>query len=292
MFLKCLSVFLLIGIALPGAGKALAAEAVPEPIRLASWTWEHPEMWLSAAWVDLHDPRVRLRSLPAGEKDPDGPGPWQTTLATVRNAAERNQLDLAVNAHFFAHRSTLQLAGRTVKYPPGSWARVLGWAMTDGNFWSGEPGGAGIAVLKSGKVIIDNFAGLPRDTFQAAGGSHVLVRAGKNVARDDKPAPRTAVGLSADGRWLVLLVVDGRQPGYSVGMSPRQLADEMIRLGCAQALNFDGGGSTTMVARHKKTGKYQLLNRPSDGSDFILPLSIERPVASIFGVSLEEAPRP
>ena len=78
--------------------------------------------------------------------------------------------------------------------------------------------------------------------------------------------PRTAVGYSRDGRSLFLVTVDGHQPGYSVGMSLDELAQFMAetlssfsRTGANafQALNLDGGTSTTMVV------KDQVVNRPS-----------------------------
>lgn len=69
--------------------------------------------------------------------------------------------------------------------------------------------------------------------------------------------PRTAVGWREDGT-LLLVTVDGRQPGYSDGMSLAELADLFRRLGAVEALNLDGGGSTTMVVRGR------VVNRPSD----------------------------
>jgi hypothetical protein len=69
--------------------------------------------------------------------------------------------------------------------------------------------------------------------------------------------PRTAVGQSADGR-LILVTVDGRQPGYSVGMTNFELALALARLGAVTASALDGGGSTTMAFDGR------LLNRPSD----------------------------
>ena len=79
--------------------------------------------------------------------------------------------------------------------------------------------------------------------------------------------PRTAVGHSQDGRTLFLVTVDGRQPGYSVGMSLAELAGFMANdigrfsasnANAHQGLNLDGGGSTTMVVGN------QVVNRPSD----------------------------
>ena len=69
--------------------------------------------------------------------------------------------------------------------------------------------------------------------------------------------PRTAVGFA--GSRCVLAVVDGRKPGVSVGMSHRELAELMKRLGCTDALNLDGGGSSTFWYDG------QTVNAPSDG---------------------------
>lgn len=69
--------------------------------------------------------------------------------------------------------------------------------------------------------------------------------------------PRTVIGQDEAGRiWLV--AVDGRQPDYSIGMTFADLQRLCDRLGLVDALNLDGGGSTTMVVHG------QMVNRPSD----------------------------
>ena len=77
--------------------------------------------------------------------------------------------------------------------------------------------------------------------------------------------PRTAVGQRGDGT-LVFVVVDGRQPELSVGMSLPELAELLLRLGVSDAYNLDGGGSTTMVIQGK------IVSSPSEGTG-------ERPVS-------------
>lgn len=77
--------------------------------------------------------------------------------------------------------------------------------------------------------------------------------------------PRTAIGVRKDGT-LVLATVDGRQPKKSVGMTLAELTALMWELGCAEAMNLDGGGSTTMVIRNK------IVNSVSDATG-------ERPVS-------------
>jgi len=76
--------------------------------------------------------------------------------------------------------------------------------------------------------------------------------------------PRTAVGLTRGGHRLLLAVIDGRQPGYSVGMTLRQTADLLRALGAHTALNLDGGGSSALVLRDPGTGVVRVVNKPPD----------------------------
>jgi exopolysaccharide biosynthesis protein len=103
----------------------------------------------------------------------------------------------------------------------------------------------------------------------AVGGGPVLVRDGVAVFRADEAFtptqiaprhPRTAVGQLADGR-LIFVVVDGRQPGYSIGMTTFEMALTMRRLGAVRAMQLDGGGSSTLAFDGK------VLNSPSDGRE-------------------------
>jgi hypothetical protein len=92
--------------------------------------------------------------------------------------------------------------------------------------------------------------------------------------------PRTAIGQRADG-GIVLLAVDGRRPGWSVGISNWDLANTLIRYGCTTGFALDSGGSTTVAFDGK------LLNRPSDPGG-------ERPVAEslVIGYTGVFAPAP
>ena len=105
------------------------------------------------------------------------------------------------------------------------------------------------------------------DMREMAGGCPVLLKAG--VIQDTQGLldhlstrqPRTAVGYDAAGTQLVMLVVDGRLPGVSVGVTSKDLAAIMRNVGCTESLNFDGGGSSTMWIKD-----FGVLNTPSDGS--------------------------
>jgi hypothetical protein len=98
----------------------------------------------------------------------------------------------------------------------------------------------------------------------AISGNHFLVHDGIIRAVDDREMhPRTAVGVDADTGEVLILVVDGRQAG-SRGYTMVELANLMIDLGADEAINLDGGGSSTMVAKNRD-GKVKVLNKPSDG---------------------------
>jgi hypothetical protein len=83
-------------------------------------------------------------------------------------------------------------------------------------------------------------------------------------------APRTAVGVRADGS-CVFYTVDGRQSGYSVGLSLPQVAARLQSLGCVEAVNLDGGGSTFLAARYPGQSALTITGQPSDGALRKLP---------------------
>ncbi|MDG9705292.1 phosphodiester glycosidase family protein [Streptomyces sp. DH37] len=108
----------------------------------------------------------------------------------------------------------------------------------------------------------------------AVGGRGVLVVDGEPQNWDGRPnnaaAPRTAVGFSRDGSTLHVLTVDGRQAA-SGGVTLTELALMMDELGAHNALNLDGGGSSTLVAREPGSDTPRVENSPSDGTEREVP---------------------
>jgi len=103
----------------------------------------------------------------------------------------------------------------------------------------------------------------------AIGGGPLLVRDGAPVYRANEGfttsqlaprGPRTAVGQRADG-GVILLTTDGRQPGFSVGMTNFELAQALVRYGAVRGMGLDGGGSSTLAFEGT------VLNSPSDGRE-------------------------
>lgn len=82
---------------------------------------------------------------------------------------------------------------------------------------------------------------------------------------DSSANPRTAVGVRADGS-IVLYTIDGRQTGYSIGATMKQVAQRLIELGCVDAIGLDGGGSTTMYGTMPWNDTPELLNSTSESS--------------------------
>lgn len=110
------------------------------------------------------------------------------------------------------------------------------------------------------------FEGLPTGITEIIGGYPMLLLEGKPVHHDeagmrptfsDRKHPRSVIGWGKD-RFIYILAVDGRRPGYSEGLSLAELSDYLLAHGFTDALNFDGGGSTTLVA------KGAIVNRPTD----------------------------
>ena len=266
-----------------------ATQPTKGPIHCWDETRQDPPLHLHFVSIDLRAPAISVRVFRGGD-DPDGIGPWQTTLATPSPVAEREHLDVAINGNFFWAKDTLALLGRKTPYFPGNWACAVGWAMSDGTLWSAQPASASLIIDASGRIHIGRYERIPEKARQIVSGSQLLVAGGRNIASGIDVAPRTAAGIKGDGSALVLLVVDGRRPAYSDGLTFPQLAEEMIRVGCSDALNLDGGGSSTLVLRDQTTGKLRLGNRPSDGHDLLFPLSIERPVADVLGIRCTTQP--
>jgi hypothetical protein len=127
-------------------------------------------------------------------------------------------------------------------------------------------------------LILNQDARFPRDSVSvrtttwrmqtAVSGGPVLVQAGKVQVTNNEEwkfagkaindrHPRTAIGYTTDGR-LIILVVEGRFPGSAEGTTLTQTAEMLISLGCVEALNLDGGGSSCMLVNGKQT------IRPSD----------------------------
>ncbi len=128
--------------------------------------------------------------------------------------------------------------------------------------------------LKVGRKATFKYKSKPGATMAVSGDRSILLNGVRTVVNDRLLHPRTAVGIDTDGNKLLFLVIDGRTD-YSRGYTMVELATMMTALGAENALNLDGGGSSTMYSR-KVTGEMGLINEPSDGR--------ERKVANAVGI--------
>jgi exopolysaccharide biosynthesis protein len=137
-----------------------------------------------------------------------------------------------------------------------------------------------LSVMLTGSALVAAQTGIQ----QAVGGRPILLRDSVITADVDTEGnagfrglnPRTAVGLNRRGTRLWLAVIDGRQPGRSMGMTLRQTGMLLQALGAAAALNLDGGGSSALALRDLATGAVRVVNTPSD--------PVERPVGNAMAV--------
>jgi len=186
---------------------------------------------------------------------------WGASTDTLSNSVE---VVLDGQAPSGGRVSVVDTMTAGVVIPPGGMV-LVGRALE---------GRAALLALHAGDSVRVNVALRPFAPLEAVGGRPVLLRDSVIVAAVDTEGspgfatgrhPRTAVGIGRKGRRLLLVAVDGRQPAYSDGMTLRELANLLRELGARDAINLDGGGSTTLVyADPAASGRLRMANRPSD----------------------------
>ena len=273
---------LLTFVAAPSRAQTIVTQPFPA-VRLETRADAESRQRVFVARVDLRAAGVDVR-VARGGADPDGDGPYQTTLQPLSRIAAREHFEVAINGDFFSARQTIDAEGAQSGYVEGKWALALGPAATDGFAWAKPSAPRPALWLDSDKnARIEALQNVPTTARQVIAGSDLLLRNGKSVLANQSAFstnrhPRTAVGLADNGKTLVLVVVDGRDAQRALGLSLSELTDLMRSLGCRDALNLDGGGSSEMMLRDAASGQLRVLNNPSDGR--------ERAVANGLGVSI------
>ncbi|MBM7691665.1 uncharacterized protein YigE (DUF2233 family)/predicted phosphodiesterase [Peribacillus deserti] len=203
--------------------------------------------------VDFQNPSVAIE---AGTPN-DGPAYGLQPVRQQANAANgaNHKVVAAVNADFY-NMATGEPHG--VVYKDGQAVKALNAASH--KFFG---------VKKSGEAVIGDaseYVGMKDQLQEALGGNAILVKNGQIYQTPKTGAdkePRTAVGIKKDGD-VFFAVVDGRQEPYSSGISMPDLAQLMIDLGAVNALNLDGGGSSTFTTREMGGDNLEVDNKPSD----------------------------
>ncbi|MBI2892628.1 MAG: phosphodiester glycosidase family protein [Deltaproteobacteria bacterium] len=233
----------------------VAALAIPSrAVARDTWSTPHPgvrqlerstsaPLRVYALEVDLCHEGVSARATASDER-----------RRTVSSFADLVGADAAINGDFFSYES-YGTSGLSV----GRGERWGDTADTNGSGFLAF--GRGRAMVSRAGDVVDPPASWMREVVS---GHPTIVRGGERVDNGGDLCtarhPRTAGGLSEDGRTLILAVVDGRSD-QSRGMTCGELGDLMVELGAWEATNLDGGGSSTMWVAGNG-----VLNDPSDGS--------------------------
>jgi len=226
--------------------------------------------------VDLRQPGLALESRVSD--DPDGAGPAEAGLVKPEALAARAEVIGAVNANAFGALPD-EKGYRDTNWREGMPVDILGWARHGGMDRSAcQAGFANFWVDGDGRAHVGSKAGT-NQAIEAVAGFGLLLQGGVIVGGVDTALhPRTAVGVDKEGLRVWLVVADGRRKGISEGMTCHELAGFMQPLGCSDALNLDGGGSTVMMLK-QPDGQLGIVNRPSGNATRPVPvmLLLERP---------------
>ncbi|MEI6083738.1 MAG: phosphodiester glycosidase family protein [Verrucomicrobiota bacterium] len=221
--------------------------------------------------IDLSNPTIAVNALVAD--DPDGAGPAEAQLENPLDLAARGGVMAAVNANAFNAVPPLAPG----EQPHWVWhlpIDIKGWAQLGATVRSlPVKGWPSIWIDPAGRGHV-GIRNEPAPAQAAAAGFGQLLRDGQSVVGTNQILhPRTAAGVDREGFRLWLLVVDGRQPNYSEGATESELAGLMKEVGCWDALNLDGGGSSIMLLSTNGTN-LSIMNRPSGGTPRPVPVML------------------
>lgn len=254
------------------------ARSLPRPIMLHIVT------------IDLTSPGIKILvtpglSSPQMQQLPGMPAPIPVELSarTTSEFLSEFKLQLAVNANF--HYPARDNSPWDYYPHTGDLVNLVGQAISNGSEYSAGESNWPVLCFSTNKAAkILESGKCPSGTDQAVAGSAMLVARGQTVSVDknspdnDDLHPRTVVAIDERGKTLWLVIVDGRQPGYSEGVTLAELSQILVKLGIYSAINLDGGGSVSLVVAEQKGSK--LLNSAVRNR---IPMR-QRPVANHLGI--------
>ena len=205
--------------------------------------------------VDLTDPTVEFYSTPS-----NGAGSLETYGQTTTTFVKTYGVAVGVNANFFSPVTTIANDPR----------ELSGLAVARGDVVSPyESSRPSVLISRQNQVsFIQTAPASLTNVWTAVSGSNIILSNGVALLQSCSTSfcnenPRSAVGLSQDGRYFYLMVIDGRQTGWSDGATLYETGQWLQRLGAWNGLNLDGGGSTAMARLTNNTAV--LINKPSGG---------------------------
>lgn len=200
-----------------------------------------------AVRIDMTDPTIEFFVTPS-----NGDEPLDTNGLKTSSFLTKYKCQVAINATPYS-----PLVGRE-----GQPTDILGLSISRGDPYSPQNDTYGaLLITRNNKAWIATPPIRTKRAHNAVGGFRLLLKDGQNVGWDDVLHPRSAAGISKDGKYLYLVVIDGRQKGYSEGTTTGETAEWMRRFGAWNALNLDGGGSSALVVDDGRGGA-KVLNRP------------------------------
>jgi len=211
---------------------------------------------------------------------PDSEGETPLKARTTSQFLEEFQLQIAINGGGFSPWWSRSPAD----YYPHVGDPIAPFGLTASNgdiYWTtADTEGIPPALFISRRNVL-SFNNKPNRVHSAISGDRMIVLKGEIAPDIDggEVQPRTAVGINRNGRYLYLIVVDGRQPFYSEGATFTELAQLLIDQGAYAGMSLDGGGSSTMVVEGED-GRPRILNSPID---HYIP-GTERPVGTHLGI--------
>lgn len=221
-----------------------------------------------AARIRTAEPGIEFLATPG-----NGDRPGETDGLRTTSFLKQFDCQLAINAGSFA----------PVCSEEGLPEDIHGLQISRGQVVSSpEPAYPALLITRAKRLSIEAPPFHLEDVENAVPGFQIVLRRGEVLKTDDKLHPRTGAGISADGQQLYFLVIDGRQPDYSLGASTAEVGQWLQALGAVDGINLDGGGTTTMVVRGAD-GVPQILNRPIHAG---IP-GRERVAASHLGVKAQ-----
>ena len=210
-------------------------------------------------------------SIHANYHDNDPSQGWaMSRVSDQMAAAQKRHSDPSDAANYVEHYNAV--VGVNADFYNMTTGAPSGALVMDGVEYHGGTSKNFFAILKDGTAMIggpSDYAAYQDQIQEAVGGSVYLVKDGKPVVTSaadyyNSRHSRTCVGITAEGK-VVMMVLDGRQEPFSAGGTAEELAQIMLDAGCVTAINLDGGGSTTFVAKQEGSNTLTVVNRPSDG---------------------------
>jgi hypothetical protein len=229
--------------------------------------------------VDLAHGRVQPAVVIAA--DPDGDGPAEAALTDPFKLANDKSVLAFVNANPWDSFPD-NTGKRDRSWFEGQPVDIKGLAVSGNQERSpAGSGGASVWIDDRRRLCLGDVPG-GRPVAEGMAGFQPIVREGSVVVPPGGPQhPRTAIGVDHAGSVMWLVVVDGRQSRYSEGMTLQELGGVMRGLGCWNATNMDGGGSSVMGLAGTG-GSLRLMNSPSGRGLGVLPKL--RPVPMILTI--------